>query len=331
MPTIVPSHRENIQSAAVILRHGGLIAMPTETVYGLAGNAYDDDAIRLIYHTKARPAHNPLIIHIANADDAYNLAEIPANSQAEKLINEHWRNDNPIIKGALTLVLNAKKNTSLSPLLITTQNSIAIRCPKHPIAKRLIQECNFPLAAPSANISGQLSPTCAIHVMQNFAKHSQPELILDDAEACHDGIESTIIDARDDALKLLRHGSLYLQETVLSQEKIIIAPGMLSSHYQPKSLLRLNATAPNDDEIMLGFGAIDGTLNLSKTGDLHQAAYHFYDYLHQLDKLNQQRKQQGNQQKIAVAPIPNQDIGIALNDRLIRASLPQDKSPAPAD
>ena len=318
MTGIIPSDQQGINRASTIIKQGGLIAMPTETVYGLAGNAYDDDAIRLIYQTKNRPANNPLIVHIAKPDDAYQLADIKTGSIAEQLIQNYWHHDNPDNNGALTLVLNAKPNSRLSKSLITYQNSIAIRCPHHPIAKQLIAASNVPLAAPSANISGALSPTRAVHVLQNFLGKKQPELILDDASPCRFGLESTIIDARYQHLTILRHGSLHVPETNMKAEmeqetENIIAPGMLSAHYQPKSRLRLNATMSETDELMLGFGAYDGDLNLSETGDLTEAAYHFYDYLHQLDSMSVH-------EKIAVAPIPHQDIGIALNDRLQRAS-----------
>ncbi len=314
MTGIIPSDQHGINRAATIIRHGGLIAMPTETVYGLAGNAYDDDAIRLIYQTKNRPANNPLIVHIAEANDAYQLADIKTGSMAEQLIRNYWHHDNPDNKGARTLVLNAKPDSKLCKLLITNEQSIALRCPHHPIAKQLISASNVPLAAPSANISGALSPTRAIHVLQNFSGKHQPKLILDDASPCRFGLESTIIDARYQNLTILRHGSLHIPEAEMEQEtENIIAPGMLSAHYQPKSRLRLNAPKPEPDELMLGFGAYDGDLNLSKTGDLAEAAYHFYDYLHQLDSASIHKK-------IAVAPIPHQDIGIALNDRLQRAS-----------
>ncbi|MCH9852349.1 MAG: threonylcarbamoyl-AMP synthase [Alphaproteobacteria bacterium] len=318
MAEIIPSNQHGINRAAMIIKQGGLIAMPTETVYGLAGNAYDDDAIRLIYQTKNRPAHNPLIVHIAEANDAYQLADIKTGSMADRLIQQYWYHDNPDNKGALTLVLNAKANSRLSKMLITRKKSIALRCPHHPIAKQLITASNVPVAAPSANISGALSPTRAIHVLQNFLDNSQPELILDDATSCQFGLESTIIDARYQHLTILRHGSLHVPETNMKAEmeqetKNIIAPGMLSAHYQPKSRLRLNATMPENDELMLGFGIYDGDLNLSKTSDLAEAAYHFYDYLHQLDAISVHKK-------IAVAPIPDKDIGVALNDRLRRAS-----------
>ena len=204
-------------------------------------------------------------------------------------------------------------------MLITDANSIAIRCPHHPIAKQLITASGVPLAAPSANISGALSPTRASHVLQNFSNTSQPELILDDNAPCQFGLESTIIDARYQHLTILRHGSLHVPEAdAKTKADNIIAPGMLAAHYQPKSRLRLNATAPEHDELMLGFGKYDGDLNLSKTSDLQEAAYHFYDYLHRLDAMSIHKK-------IAVAPIPKDSIGIgiALNDRLKRASYPK--------
>ena len=322
MTGIIPSDQQGINRASTIIKQGGLIAMPTETVYGLAGNAYNDDAIKLIYQTKNRPAHNPLIVHIAKPDDAYQLADIKAGSIAEQLIENYWHHDNPDNKGALTLVLNAKPDSKLCKLLITNEHSVALRCPHHPIAKKLIAASNVPLAAPSANISGALSPTRAAHVLQNFLGKKQPELILDDASPCRFGLESTIIDARYQHLTILRHGSLHVPEAdmkadIKQEADNIIAPGMLSAHYQPQSRLRLNATMPETDELMLGFGRYDGDLNLSKSDDLTEAAYHFYDYLHRLDAMSVYKK-------IAVAPIPNDDIGIALNDRLRRASYTEE-------
>ncbi len=323
MPQIIDASAM-MQQAVTALQQGALVAMPTETVYGLAGNATDDAAVRLIYATKSRPAHNPLIVHIASIADAYDLAHIVAGSVAEKLMQKYWQppadlNDGAMILGALTLVLTAKENSALSKLLITDEGTIALRLPHHPTALELIAKAGFPLAAPSANLSGQLTPTRAEHVMRHFADLPQPHYILTDPCPCHYGIESTIIDARGERLNILRQGSWQGEDfaDIAQPEKNtpIIAPGMLSRHYAPNSRLRLNASNQQADELMLGFGKIDGDLNLSPAGDLMEAAHHFYDYLFQLDQMNSP----DYRKIIAVAKIPAHDMGIALNDRLARA------------
>ncbi len=325
---ILACNDANLKQAVKYLIRGDLIAFPTETVYGLGGNAYYPNAVSLIYHVKSRPAHNPLIIHIADSIMAEKLAEIPPH--VEKLIQAHW-------PGPLTLVLNAKKPSKLAPQLLGQQNSIALRCPAHPIALELITRSGLPLAAPSANISGKLSPTRPQHVAESFKNNAQPKMILTGEHSLNDiclkGIESTIIDARDKNIKILRQGSfdnfsaitdLQADHATAINSPIIpapilspiLSPGMLESHYAPNAKLRLNANSPEIDELMLGFATIAGDLNLSPTGDLAEAAYHLYDYLHQLDAMAVAM----NLKKLSIAPIPMQDLGIAINDRLKRAA-----------
>ena len=336
-PKICHADDEGLKQAADFLRAGDLIAFPTETVYGLGGNALNQDAVRLIYQTKNRPAHNPLIIHIADFESAENLAHIHA--AGKDFLKQYWA-------GPLTVICEAKIPSPLAPALIPTQGTIALRMPSLKVAQNLIQACGFPLAAPSANISGKLSPTRAKHVLAQFAPnyqtHRQPKMILtSENEFCQQGIESTIIDIRDadsQNWRILRAGTLLMDSfpqknnladggqagagvatemDAANDAQEILASGMLSAHYAPETKIRLNATAPKTGELMLGFGKIQGTLNLSPEGDLQKAAYNFYNYLYRLDRL---AKEDYNISCIAIASIPLVGNGVALNDRLTRAA-----------
>ena len=328
-PKICHADDEGLKQAADFLRAGDLIAFPTETVYGLGGNALNQDAVRLIYQTKNRPAHNPLIIHIADFESAENLAHIHA--AGKDFLKQYWA-------GPLTVICEAKIPSPLAPALITRQGTIALRIPSLKVAQDLIQACGFPLAAPSANISGKLSPTRAVHVSAQFAPnyqtHRQPKMILTATnEFCQQGIESTIIDIRDadsNNWRILRAGTLLMdrfpqknkfadsgQTNAATSAQEILASGMLRAHYAPETKLRLNATAPKTGELMLGFGETQGTLNLSPEGDLQKAAYNFYNYLFRLDRM---AKADYNISCIAIASIPLVGNGVALNDRLTRAA-----------
>ena len=330
-PKICHADDEGLKQAADFLRAGDLIAFPTETVYGLGGNALNPDAVRLIYQTKNRPAHNPLIIHIADFESAENLAHIHA--AGKDFLKQYWA-------GPLTVICDAKIPSPLAPALITTQGTVALRMPSLKVAQNLIQACGFPLAAPSANISGKLSPTRSAHVHTQFAPnyqtHEQPKMILTSRdEFCQQGIESTIIDIRDadsQNWRILRAGTLLMdrfpqknnladgEQTSAGAEtgaQEILASGMLSAHYAPETKLRLNATAPKTGELMLGFGETQGTLNLSPEGDLKKAAYNFYNYLYRLDRL---ASAEYSISCIAIASIPLVGNGVALNDRLTRAA-----------
>ncbi len=302
----------NIEKAANIILAGGLVAFPTETVYGLGADATNDEAVLEIYKKKRRPRFNPLIVHCANIEMVKSLTQF--SSLAEELA-QFW-------PGPLTLVLPKKENINLSNIVSAGLKTIAVRIPNHIIARSLIDKVNRPLAAPSANISGKLSPTSKKQVEKYF---NSDILVLDGGE-CEAGLESTIIASEENKLILLRSGSLTKE---IIEEKIgrkiiepevkskIRAPGMLKSHYAPNAKLRLNITEPRENEAYLAFGKepkFSGPmLNLSKNSDLTEAAKNLFSYLDRLDETEKEI--------IAVAPIPNKGLGVAINDRLKRASI----------
>jgi L-threonylcarbamoyladenylate synthase len=311
-----------LEQAAQQLRQGGLVAFPTETVYGLGADAGNGAAVAQIYASKQRPPINPLICHVADVAAAEKLAVF--SDLAHRLAARWW-------PGPLTLVLPMQIGAPIHPLVTAGLNTIAIRCPAHPIAQSLLRLVARPIAAPSANPSGQLSSTRADHVARGFA--DQPELlILPDSDHPPLGLESTILDVTGDTPVVLREGAIAREElaAVLGHHDLFLlpadhsastirAPGMLRRHYAPRKPIRINATYVQGGEGLLAFGAnpLSGaaiTLNLSETGDLVQAAANFYHMLHQLD--------QGSASAIAVMPIPDHGIGRALNDRLARAVEP---------
>ncbi len=302
---------KTVDEAAALLRAGLLCAFPTETVYGLGADATDSDAVLSIYQTKDRPRFNPLIIHCADMAMAQTLAAF--SPLAEKLANAFW-------PGPLTLVLPQMAGAHLSDLATAGLDTVAIRIPAHPLALQLLAAVGKPLAAPSANPSGRLSPTSAYQVRLGFGNRV-PVL---DGGSCSAGVESTIISVKGDRLYQLRAGALARQaiEDFIGQPvedfdsgPTIVAPGMLASHYAPNAAVRLNALAPKGDEVFLGFGSINGTLNLSPSGDLVEAARNLFAMLHQLDA--------DGAKSIAVAPIPMHGLGEAINDRLERAAAPR--------
>jgi L-threonylcarbamoyladenylate synthase len=296
-----------ITRAANTLRGGGLVAMPTETVYGLAARADDPIAVAKIYTAKNRPSFNPLIAHVANIEMAQR--EGVFSEAALDLAAGAW-------PGPLTLVVNLAPTATVCDLARAGLGSIAIRIPAHPVAQALLTEINMPLVAPSANPSGKISPTIAAHVADMGDKI---DLILDGGP-CTAGVESTIIDARSGRFTLLRHGSLSPEALTkfgieTAPEKHApdapVAPGQLLRHYAPNARLRLNATETDADEALLGFGNIDATMNLSPSGDLREAAANLFAMLRALDAAHAQ---------IAVSPIPMHGLGLAINDRLTRAA-----------
>ena len=302
----------DIEKAANIILAGGLVAFPTETVYGLGADATNDEAVLEIYKKKQRPRFNPLIAHCANIEMVKSLTRF--SSLAEELA-QFW-------PGPLTLVLPKKESTNLSNIVSAGLKTVAVRIPNHIIARSLIDKVNRPLAAPSANISGKLSPTSKKQVEKYF---NSDILVLDGGE-CEAGLESTIIAIEENKLILLRTGSLtkeVIEEKIgkeIIEPKInneIKAPGMLKSHYAPNAELRLNITAPMKNEAYLAFGKepeFSGPmLNLSKNSNLTEAARNLFSYLDKLDEAGKE--------VIAVAPIPNEGLGIAINDRLKRASI----------
>lgn len=317
---ILTASPENIALAAEVLRAGDLVAVPTETVYGLAADATSDAAVQKIYAAKGRPKNNPLIIHVPDADSAMQYGAF--NDHARVFASVFW-------PGPLTLVV--KKSSVQISKLSAPLDTLAIRVPSHPVMQTLLKEFKKPLAAPSANRSGQLSPTQANHVANDFAGMDQPKIILAGGRS-ETGLESTIVDCTATAPRILRPGSITIEQLravipetesfapqATDENAAIIAPGMLHKHYAPKTPLRLNVAEIFEGEALLAFGpeplwtrrAVQ-MLNLSPASDMTEAAHNLFSHLHQLD--------QANAKKIAVMPIPNEGIGIAINDRLQRGA-----------
>jgi L-threonylcarbamoyladenylate synthase len=308
---IVAPTPQGIAEACRLLRDGQVIGMPTETVYGLAGDAYQDNAMARIFEVKNRPTFNPLIIHVASAEDAVGLVEMSMEAQA--LMEVFW-------PGPLTMVLNRAKDCPVSLLAGGGLDTLAIRCPAHHIAGRLIREYGRPLAAPSANRSMGISPTSAEDVVASLGTHVP--LILDGGP-CDVGLESTIVDLSGNVPVLLRPGGVLVEalESIMGSiyhaEKgaAVKAPGMMRRHYAPHRPLRLNAMDCRPGEALLGFGeagSLPVTLNLSPTGSLMEAAANLFRMMRQLDI--------DLYTGIAVMPIPCVGLGIAINDRLQRAA-----------
>ncbi|WP_259782953.1 L-threonylcarbamoyladenylate synthase [Aestuariispira ectoiniformans] len=314
MTDIKPLNDDGIALAADILRRGELVAFPTETVYGLGANAMDDMAVARIFEAKGRPRFNPLIVHLPSVQAVRQYAVM--NGAAYTLAEKFW-------PGALTMVMPRAKDCQLSELVSAGLDTVAIRIPAHPGARRLLEAVNLPIAAPSANTSGKLSPTEAAHVASSLG--DAVSLILDGG-ACGVGVESTIVDVSGKKPTLLRPGGIAAEEIeeVLNQPLIRAAsddtapksPGMLSSHYAPHCPVRLNVETPETGEAYLGFGPTEkATANLSVKGDLREAAANLFRLLHELDG--------GQYHAIAVAPIPETGLGLAINDRLRRAAAPR--------
>lgn len=306
-------NQKNLEQAADFLKQGKLVAFPTETVYGLGADATDDKAVASIFEAKGRPQFNPLIAHVADLDWIYDFVEV--SSCAKKIAEAFW-------PAPLTLVMNRTSNCKISLLVSAGLDTVAVRFPRHSVAQQMIKIFGKPVAAPSANISGTVSPTTADHVSQGLM--GRISMILDDGP-CTIGVESTVLDVRTDQPVLLRAGGLAVEEIeaktgvkILFPDKdpdLPRSPGQLLSHYAPKLQVRLNVLEPNKDEAFLGFGPVkNATLNLSEKGDLKEAASHLFAYMRLLDKTEYKG--------IAVSPIPMNDLGLAINDRLKRAAYP---------
>ncbi len=300
---------EGIAEAARLLAGGGLVAFPTETVYGLGGDARDDRAVARIFEAKGRPRFNPLIVHLPDLDTARHYARFDA--AAERVAAAFW-------PGPLTLVLPLGQ-APLSPLVTAGLGSVAIRVPAHPLARDLLRAFGGPVAAPSANPSGRVSPTRATHVLDGLSDRIEAVL---DGGPCAVGVESTIL-GLDGPPRLLRPGGLPVEalEDCLGQPILTggdaarpSAPGQLASHYAPGVAVRLGVQAPKPDETFLGFGPSGGDLNLSPSGDLVEAAANLFHMLREADRLGR---------PLAVAPIPEKGLGRAINDRLRRAAAPR--------
>ncbi|WP_397604754.1 L-threonylcarbamoyladenylate synthase [Sphingorhabdus sp.] len=306
---VVPADDAAITAAAELLRAGQIVAIPTETVYGLAADAQNPEAVAHIYAAKGRPDFNPLIVHVRDRKAAEKLGVFNATAQA--LADAFW-------PGPLTLVLPLQPGAPVARAVTAGLPTIAIRCPAHPVMQALLLKSDLSLAAPSANRSGAISPTRADHVLKGL-RGAVPMIL--DGGPCSAGLESTIVAVRDDGWQVLRPGpvsSMEIEQMLgfppLSLPiSAIEAPGQMASHYAPSKPVRLNATVPEKGEYLIGFGAIMGDENLSSTGDLAQAAAHLFDALHNADA--------SLANTIAVAPIPHEGIGIAMNDRLARAAV----------
>ncbi|MDP2698474.1 L-threonylcarbamoyladenylate synthase [Thalassospira sp.] len=317
--TIRPYSEGALAQAAAKLRAGELVAFPTETVYGLGADATSDDAVAGIFAAKQRPSFNPLISHFPDRDAAARHAVF--DDRADKLANVFW-------PGALTLVLPKRADSPISHLTTAGLPSIAVRVPAHDMARALLRAADRPIAAPSANRSGRISPTTAAHVAASLG--DAIGMILDGGP-CGVGLESTVVDLTTDRVILLRPGGITADQiaAVLGCDVILAqsdddapkSPGMLTSHYAPGLPVRLNATTPQKNEILLAFGqdcvtkGFDDVLWLSKTGDDREAAANLFALLHQAD--------QTRFAAIAIAPIPDKGLGVAINDRLKRASAPR--------
>lgn len=296
---VVLADEAGIVRAADILRAGGLVAVPTETVYGLAARADSAEAVAKIYEAKGRPSFNPLIVHVRDEEQAARYAEFSA--KASSYARRYW-------PGPLTLVLPRHGNAALAPAVTAGLDTVALRAPRHKVMRALLEVIEFPLAAPSANRSGFISPTTADHVLASLG--GRIDMVLD-AGPCEAGVESTILAIRDDGtVDVLRPGPLDLGE--VASGPAIEAPGQLAQHYAPGKPVRLNAVSAAPDEFLIGFGNIAGDCTLSDRGDLQEAASRLYDCLHQGAASDQSR--------IAVAPIPEKGVGVAINDRLRRAA-----------
>jgi len=309
---------ETIEAAAACLRAGGLVAMPTETVYGLAADATSEAAVAGIFAAKDRPTFNPLIAHLTDLEAA--RVEAQFAPEAESLARAFW-------PGPLTLVLPAALHCRVSLLARAGLDSIALRIPAHPVARALIEAAGTPLAAPSANRSGRVSPTTAAHVLADL--DGRIDWIIDGG-AAEVGIESTIVSCLAEGVSLLRPGAIPREAieralgaplAIAGGGKQLSAPGQLESHYAPRAKLRLHATYVGSDEAALDFaGALarrptKAYLDLSPSGDLVEAAANFFAYLRALDSFGVGR--------IAVAPVPGHGLGAAINDRLSRAAAPR--------
>ncbi|HEY7608770.1 MAG TPA: L-threonylcarbamoyladenylate synthase [Alphaproteobacteria bacterium] len=341
---VVPATPESIAAAADLLAEGGLVAFPTETVYGLGGDATRERVVARIFAAKGRPRFNPLIVHLAPGWPAGEIAIM--DERAKRLAAKFW-------PGALTLVLMRAPGCPISLLASAGLDTVALRMPAHPVAQALLSTVRLPIAAPSANPSGRLSPTEAQHVVELLG--DKVDLILDGGK-CPGGLESTVIDLSVPEARILRPGLVTAEEIaaelgapvpifavpingdgsegvpaaaakaeiganseIISDDEIK-SPGMLASHYAPKKPLRLNARSAEPGEAFLAFGpnpprSVLASLNLSPAGDLVEAAANLFGYLHRLDA--------SQAHTIAVMPIPEEGLGAAINDRLRRAAAPR--------
>ncbi len=317
---IKAANSRSIAEAAEILRGGGLVGMPTETVYGLAANALDGEAVAKIFEAKGRPSFNPLIIHVSDIEAAEKYVEVDA--RARNLAQSFW-------PGPITFVLPRKKGGGISDLASAGLDTLAIRVPNHPTALELLKVSGLPLAAPSANKSGNLSPTTPAHVHAQLG--ASVDMILA-AGPCKVGLESTVLDLSGDAPEVLRPGGITAEQIskvlgvevgyAKAQGDAPKSPGMLLKHYAPNAAVRINAIDVREGEALLAFGSTkfmvakdfpeDRLRNLSEGQDLHEAAANLFSMLKELDE--------SGAKAIAIMAIPNEGIGVAINDRIARAA-----------
>ena len=299
---VAPFDNDSIAKAAAIIKSGGCVVVPTETVYGLAADATSGSAVAGIYAAKGRPSFNPLIVHVASLEIAQAIGDFSETAQA--LAAAHW-------PGPLTIVVPLKPGSGIASITTAGLDTVALRVPNHSAMQALLAATGTPLAAPSANASGTISPTRSEHVRRTL--NGKIPMIIDDGPTSG-GIESTIIMVEGDRLRMLRAGPVMIENAVIAPTTgTVEAPGQLAAHYAPSKPLRLNALNAEPDEWMVGFGPIAGDATLSANGDLIEAASRLFDLLHQAD--------QSVATRIAVAPIPDTGIGVAINDRLCRAAV----------
>ena len=308
---VVLADAAGIARAARILESGGLVAVPTETVYGLAARADSAEAVARIYAAKGRPDFNPLIVHVRDVAQAVRFGTLSPRARA--LAEHHW-------PGPLTLVVPRRDDAPLAQAVTAGLPTVALRAPAHPAMRELLAAIDFPLAAPSANRSGFISPTCAAHVLVSL--DGRIDLVLDGGPTMA-GVESTILAVRaDGTLEELRPGPFQItpepagERTDPPHEAKVEAPGQLASHYAPGKPVRLDASTAEPDEFLIGFGAVQGDCTLSAGGSVNEAATRLYACLHEAARAPQPR--------IAVAPVPDDGVGRAINDRLRRAASPAD-------
>jgi len=299
---VLPLGPQAIDEAARLIAEGWPVAVPTETVYGLAADATSGAAVARIYEAKGRPSFNPLIVHVPGLDAARRIAHF--DPMAERLAAAHW-------PGPLTLVLPLREAAGIASLVTAGLSTVALRVPAHRAMRALLAAVGRPLAAPSANASGRISPTRAEHVLASLG--GRIPLILDGGLTAL-GLESTIVAVDGEGLRLLRPGPIDLGLEPTARGRIE-APGQLASHYAPAKPVRLDATEAAADEWLIGFGEVTGDASLSPSGDLVEAAARLFDALHQAEAAPRAR--------IAVAPIPDTGLGAAINDRLRRAAAPR--------
>jgi L-threonylcarbamoyladenylate synthase len=314
---ILPASSDTIAEAARVIRRGGLVAFPTETVYGLGGDATNGEAVASIFAAKGRPSFNPLIVHVADLEAAEALGIF--SDDARRLAHVYW-------PGPLTLVIRRKAGCPVADLASAGLATLAVRVPDHPIAQSLLRAAGLPIAAPSANQSGHVSPTRAKHVDEDLG--GRVAMILDGGGTEH-GVESTVIDASGSELMLLRPGAVTAEQIAATLGRPVgqaapvagapSSPGLLASHYAPKARLRLNAREACDGEALLAFGRAAPSrgfiINLSPAGHLQEAAANLFASLRAFDAAGSAA--------VAVMPIPETGIGVAINDRLRRAAAPR--------